>query len=156
MTEASGPVMLHGVAVVVRDAGILLRGRSGAGKSRLAEELVGLARAQGWVGRHVSDDRVQIATRGGRVLLTPHPAIAGLVERRGQGVFAVSHEHAAVLRLVIDLVDRRPGFDGPPRFPEESEKEAAIGGVAVPRLALPAGEPGAARLAIERIAEIGG
>ncbi len=49
---------LHATALIVGDAGVLIRGRSGAGKSRLAEELVEAAQARGWFGRLVADDRV--------------------------------------------------------------------------------------------------
>lgn len=143
---------LHGVALVVRDVGVLIRGRSGAGKSRLAEELASAAQARGWFGRLVADDRVRIMARGGRVLMSPHPAIAGLVERRGEGIFPVDHEAAVVLRLVIDLVDRDRGQDQPPRYPEDEDTVAEIAGHRVPRLAVAIGEEGAALAAIRKIA----
>ena len=73
---------VHGAAVVVREGGVLVRGRSGAGKSHLIEEMAAEARARGWFGRLVADDRVQVAVKGGRLILSPHPAIAGRVERR--------------------------------------------------------------------------
>lgn len=145
----------HGVAVILRDAGVLLRGRSGAGKSRLAEELAAAARARGWFGRLVADDRVRLDVRAGRLLLSPHPAIAGRVERRGQGVYDIAHEGAVVLRLVVDLVDRDRAADAPARFPPEAEKTATIAGVVAPRLALAIGEPGAAQAILERIEENG-
>ena len=148
----TAPASLHGVALVVRDLGVLIRGRSGAGKTRLAEELTSAAQARGWFGRLVADDRVRFLTRGGRVLLSPHPAIAGLVERRGQGVFAVEHEASVVLRLVIDLVDRDPARDKPSRYPGDDEAVAEIDGLRVPRLAVAIGETGLALAAIRKIA----
>ncbi len=157
MTKTHRPALSthHAVAVIVRDAGILVRGRSGAGKSRLAEELAAEARARGWFGRLVADDRVQIVARAGRAILSPHPTIAGQVERRGQGIFVVDHEDAAVLRLVVDLVDRAQGGDDAPRFPDESARSAEIVGVVAPRIALIIGEPGGARLLVEKIAAAG-
>lgn len=150
MSEAPPP-SLHGVALVVRDAGVLIRGRSGAGKTRLAEELAAAAQARGWFSRLVADDRVRFVTRGGRLLLSPHPAIAGMVERHGEGVFPVEHEASAVLRLVIDIVERDRAQDRPPRYPDEEDTSAEIAGLRVPRLALAIGEGGAALAAIRKI-----
>ncbi|MFO1167350.1 MAG: aldolase [Rhodoblastus sp.] len=146
---------IHGVAVAIGGAGVLLRGRSAAGKSRLAEELADAARRRGWFGRLVADDRVQVARRGGRLVLSPHKAIAGQVERRGQGIFAVEHEAAVVLRLVVDLVDRDRPADDPPRMPAASERQASISGVSIPRLTLAIGEPGAAQAVLELIDQLG-
>lgn len=146
---------IHGVAVAVGDAGVLLRGRSAAGKSRLAEELAEEARRRGWFGRLVADDRVRIVAHGDRLVLSPHEAIAGRVERRGQGIFPVEHEAAAVLRLVVDLVDRDRASDHPPRMPGPADKVAIIEGVATPRLALAIGEAGAAQAILELIDEMG-
>ena len=146
---------IHGVALVLGGAGVLLRGRSAAGKSRLAEEAADAARQRGWFGRLVADDRVLVSLCGGRLVLSPHTAIAGQVERRGQGIFDVDHEGAAVLRLVIDLVDRDRASDMPARMPTTAEQTALISGIAIPRLVLAIGEPGAVQAILERIDEIG-
>lgn len=146
---------IHGVAVAIGGAGVLLRGRSAAGKSRLAEELAEAARRRGWFGRLVADDRVRIVAYGNRLVLSPHEAIAGRIERRGQGIFPVDHEAAVVLRLVVDLVDRDRGGDHPPRMPGPTDKVAIIEGVATPRVALAIGEAGAAQAVLELIDQIG-
>ncbi|HMN70716.1 MAG TPA: aldolase [Rhodoblastus sp.] len=146
---------IHGVAVAIGGAGVLLRGRSAAGKSRLAEDLAGEAQRRGWFGRLVADDRVQIVAHGDRLVLSPHAAIAGRVERRGQGVFPVEHEAAVVLRLVVDLVDRDRAADHPARMPAPQDSVVVIEGVMTPRLALAIGEPGAAQAILERIHQIG-
>lgn len=151
----SAPATIHGVAVAVGAAGVLLRGRSAAGKSSLAEELAEAARRRGWFGRLVADDRVQIVAYGNRLVLSPHEAIAGRIERRGQGIFPVDHEAAVVLRLVVDLVDRDRENDHPPRMPGAADKVAIIEGVATPRLALAIGEAGSAQAIIELIDQIG-
>ncbi len=153
--RGAAPATIHGVAVAVGGAGVLLRGRSAAGKSRLAEEVAEQARRRGWFGRLVADDRVRIVAHGNRLVLSPHEAIAGRVERRGQGIFPVDHEAAVVLRLVVDLVDRDRAADHPPRLPGREEAIAVIEGVATPRLALAIGEPGAARAILERVDQIG-
>ncbi|MFO1134148.1 MAG: aldolase [Rhodoblastus sp.] len=158
MNKAEGgaaTATIHGVAVAVGSAGVLLRGRSAAGKSRLAEELAEEARRRGWFGRLVADDRVRIVAHGNRLVLSPHKAIAGRIERRGQGIFPVDHEAAVVLRLVVDLVDRNRESDHPPRMPGSADKIAVIEGVETPRLALAIGEAGAAQAILELINQIG-
>jgi HPr kinase/phosphorylase len=121
--------IVHGSCVVIGEAGILIRGASGAGKSVLARELVEQARVRGRFGRHVSDDRTGLAARHGRLIATPVNTIAGRIEVRGAGILAVAHEPAAVIRLVLDLVE-----DEPPRMPEEQERSIRLCGVMVPRL----------------------
>ena len=122
---------------------------------RLAEELAEGARRRGWFGRLVADDRVQVVACGDRLVLSPHHAIAGRIERRGQGIFEVDHEAAVVLRLVVDLVDRDRALDHPARMPAPEDQVAWIDGVATPRLALAIGEPGAVQAVLERIDQIG-
>ncbi len=151
---ASAPT-IHATAVLLGEAGILIRGRSGAGKSRLAEQLVDAARARGWFGRLVADDRVRIETRGGRLLLSPHPAIAGLVERRGQGIAPVAYEGTAVLRLVIDLVDGNGGAGQPPRHPSADDLSVTLEGVRTPRLSVLVGDEGAPATILRLIAANG-
>ena len=107
MPGQSRPVSLHGAAVAVGEAGVLIRGVSGAGKSSLALALVEAAVARGMFARLVADDRVLLEVLNGRLLARPHPAIAGRVERRGQGIGLVDHEAAVVLRCVLDFLLRR-------------------------------------------------
>lgn len=140
---------IHAVAVLVGGRGVLIRGRSGADKSRLGEQLAGMAQARGWFGRLVADDRVRLAERHGRLVLSPHPAIAGRLERRGQGIFEAPHEPACVLALVVDLVDAAP------RHPDEAELRTQIMGVSAPRLAIAISDLGAARVILDRVGEIG-
>jgi HPr kinase/phosphorylase len=94
---------LHAVALVVGEAGALIRGRPGAGKTALALEAVDRARTGGRFARLVADDRVLLTARGGRLLARPHRLLAGLAEERGFGPAAHPHEPACVLRLLVDL-----------------------------------------------------
>jgi HPr kinase/phosphorylase len=145
---------VHGVALCIGEAGVLVRGRSGAGKSGLAEEIVDAARARGWFGRIVADDRVRLRLQGGRIVLTPHPLIAGQVERRGQGIFEIEHERAVVLRLVVDLVDRGAN-DEPPRYPSDADRIARVHGVPIRRLVTAIGEGAVARAVMAIVGERG-
>jgi HPr kinase/phosphorylase len=124
-------VNVHGSAVVLGATGVLLRGRSGSGKSALALALVDRFRAQGDFAALVADDRALIENCNGRLIVRPHPAIAGMIEARGLGLVRVPHEKACQLHAVVDI-----GVAGetPPRFPEEKEKCAELASVVLPRL----------------------
>ena len=120
---------VHATCVVVGEAGVLIRGPSGSGKSRLARELLAAAEAAGRFARLVSDDRTEIATRNGRLVARSVAAIEGRIEVRGVGIVARPFEGAAVVRLVVDCEDV-PGE----RHPEEAEAAAEVEGVRLPRL----------------------
>lgn len=116
-----GAADIHGVALVLGEDGLLIRGPAGAGKTSLALELIARARAQGVFGRLVADDRVLLRARGGRLIASPHPAIAGRFEMRGIGIVAAPHLPEAVIRLVVDLDPSAP------RMPEETREETLAG-----------------------------
>jgi HPr kinase/phosphorylase len=119
---------VHATALVLGEAGILVRGPSGAGKTSLALALIARARGEGRFARLVADDRVGLRVRGGRILLLAPARIAGLAECRGAGIRRLPHLDAAVLRLVVDL-----DADAP-RFPEPEARAVIVQGVDVPRL----------------------
>lgn len=123
---------VHATALLLGSTGVLLRGRSGAGKTRLALALVAAETAAGGFARLVADDRVVLAVAHGRLVARPPAALAGLAERRGEGVLAVAHEPAAVLGFVVDLVP-----DAPERVPAAAAGRVEIDGVGLPRLVLP-------------------
>jgi HPr kinase/phosphorylase len=130
---------IHASAVLLGEAAVLLRGPSGAGKTTLALALLAEARRRGLFARFVADDRVVLRPAGGRLLVAPHPAIAGRVERRFAGIHAIDSENVAVARLVVDLVPADAPL--PPRLPQQTT--VMVAGIALPHLALPAGLAGA-------------
>ncbi len=136
---------LHASAVAIGEAGILIRGASGAGKSSLALALIGLARAQGRFARLVADDRTAIAPSAGRLVARPVPPLAGLIERRGLGLTPEPHLSAVVIRLVVDC-----GAE-PQRMPEPEELVETLAGIALPRLQVP-GRAGDERLVLAALA----
>jgi len=122
---------VHASAVVVGEAGILIRGRSGRGKSALALALIELARERGLFGRLIGDDRVLIETCGGRALLSGAPEVSSLIERHGYGLESQPFEKTAVARLVIDLLDNG---EKAARMPEIADEAATLGGIRLRRL----------------------
>ena len=122
---------IHASAVVVAEAGIVIRGRSGRGKSALALALISVASERGFFARLVGDDRITMRRRNDRVLINGAPAVQGLVEHRGFGLMKIDFEPRAVARFVIDLLDEGEIVA---RMPEAREESAALLGVRLPRL----------------------
>ncbi len=127
---------IHASVVVIGEAGVLIRGDSGAGKSSLARRLIETAQARGLFARLVGDDRIVLAAAGGRLVARPHPAIPGQIEARGRGILTMAHEPAAPIRCVIDLVRPPPGCGELTRLPDPGQLVCEVESVMLPRLAL--------------------
>lgn len=139
MSAVTSPVpseTVHATCLVLGEAGILIRGAAGAGKSSLALELLDHADAAGRHARLVGDDRVRLSRHHGRVVARPNPALCRLIEIRGLGVRRLAQAaQAAVVRLVVDLVVETP------RLPERGAEDAAILGVRLTRVVLERRQP---------------
>lgn len=82
---------VHATCVAIGEAGALLLGPSGSGKSDLALRLIdGGARL-------VADDQVALDVDGGRLVASAPPHLPALLEVRGAGL--VPMERAAAVRL---------------------------------------------------------
>ncbi len=128
--EMPGELSLHGTAVAIGDAGVLLRGASGSGKTSLALALMERARVRGRFAALVADDRVRVASRHGRLVASAPAPIAGLVEMRGGGLVRWPYLQRVVLRLIVDIDPAAP------RYPEASRRVIMLHGVSMPRLVL--------------------
>ncbi len=126
---AIGPTTVHATTVAIGEAGILIRGASGAGKSVLALALIDQARLAGQFARLVADDRSRLTAQGGRLLARPVAPLEGLIERRGLGLTPEPHQPAVVLRLIVDLAGAEPA-----RMPEPEDLVETLAGVDLPRL----------------------
>ncbi len=123
---------VHASVALVGEHGVLIRGASGSGKSALLLALMSM-----YAGHHtlVADDRVALAAHHGRLVASVPPALAGLIEVRGQGILKRPHVSPVVIDLVVDL---KPAAEAP-RMPEADDR-VAIAGIPLPRLVLPAGQ----------------
>ncbi|GGC52140.1 HPr kinase/phosphorylase [Chelatococcus reniformis] len=120
---------VHAGCVLVGEAGVLIRGDSGTGKSQLGLRLMAAARGRGLFASLVADDRTRLAVNGGRLIARPVPAIAGRCEIRGVGIVGLVNEGAAVVRLVVDC-----SHEQPERLPAAASRSAAIEGIVIDRL----------------------
>jgi len=118
---------VHASAVRVGDRGVLIRGKSGAGKSSLLLALLSAREANAIL---IADDRVHLAAASGRVLASAPAAIAGQMEIRGVGIVEKPHVSPAAIDLVVDLLPLAEC----PRLPEGDEARAVLAGIAVPRI----------------------
>lgn len=122
---------IHGTAIVLGGAGLLLRGPSGSGKSLLALALLDRWASRGLDAALVADDRVDLVVGPeGLTMAAPAP-IAGLIELRGRGIISRSHRSPAPLHLLIDLVPELV------RMPESHAFTAELLGLAVARAPVP-------------------
>ncbi len=116
---------LHASAILHGYRGILIRGASGSGKSRLAWQLL----QDMPFARLIGDDRLVVQPIHGRLLMRPAPALQGLIEIRGLGIRRVPFEPVAVASLVVDLA----AADAQ-RLPEPETALATVEGVRLARL----------------------
>ena len=123
----------HATAILWGARAVLLRGASGAGKSRLALELLAEARRLGVHAALIGDDRLVLEAASGRLVARAVAPLAGRIEARGLGILAISHEPAGVVGLVVDLVR-----ECPERLPDRDAGDLAteIADIRLPRLPL--------------------
>jgi HPr kinase/phosphorylase len=138
-------MLLHASSVAHGGEAVLLLGPSGAGKSDLVLRLI----REGW--RLVADDQVALRSEDGAVLAAPPPALHGMLEVRGLGLFSGLEVQApAPLRLVAQLAPRA----AIPRLPEP--RRWADAGIALPAIQLDPFEASAtAKLALALEAALG-
>jgi HPr kinase/phosphorylase len=136
---------IHASAILVGARALLIRGEAGSGKSSLVFALVEAAQAARITfARLVADDRALVEAAHGRLLARPVPELAGLLEIRGLGIRRVPFEPVAVVSHVVDLAVADAA-----RLPDETERQATICGIILPRLVV---APTADSVAIVRAA----
>jgi serine kinase of HPr protein (carbohydrate metabolism regulator) len=111
-------INIHASCIVLADAGrpfaapenagILLLGESGKGKSDLALRLIERG------ARLVADDRVEIFTRDNTLFARAPKSLAGLIEARGLGIVALPFATEARVALAVEMIEE--GYV--PRMPQ--------------------------------------
>lgn len=126
--------LLHSATcVALGDRALLIEGAPGSGKSMLALTLIDRGAVL------IGDDGVTLEKRGDRLIASPPPNIAGLLEVRNLGLlqFPVASDIPVALVLRIDREA--------PRFIEEAER-VELGGVDLPLVRV---WPGGSELALK-------
>ena len=116
-----------------RDAGILMLGESGAGKSDMALRLIALG------AKLVADDRTELFVEKGKLFGRAPKSIAGLLEIRGVGILKIPGAKKARIVLAINLVDEKSVPRLPPRKYYNPSMPGLPKSVPIPLLALSAG-----------------
>jgi hypothetical protein len=88
---------VHATCVAIGGRGVLIRGRSGSGKSDLALRLIDRG------ARLVSDDYTILSTINGRIEARPPETIAGKLEVRGVGIVEMEAEADVPICLIAEL-----------------------------------------------------
>jgi HPr kinase/phosphorylase len=100
-------LIVHATCVAIAGRGVLLVGTPGSGKSSLALRLIdapGRATGQDMMEAIlVADDQTQIAKDGDRLIATPPPPLAGMLEVRGLGIVNCRYLASCELALAVRL-----------------------------------------------------
>jgi HPr kinase/phosphorylase len=126
---------IHATALIIGECGLLLRGKSGAGKSSFALKLIDAAQLRGQFASLVGDDRVRLFATHDRIIAKPHHIIEGVIEMRGLGIVPISHEKACIIKLVIDIDEVLE------RIPAPQDQFIAILGIKLYRISVWCNDP---------------
>lgn len=130
-TDADNQQLMHATAVAIAGKGLMICGKSGAGKSDLALRLIDRGAIL------ISDDYVDIRRTEDRLLLYPPASLAGKLEVRSLGIVERDYISGIALDLIVDLKEN------PDRFPLD-EQTMILLGITVPVCTLDAMESSAA------------
>lgn len=131
MTPEEQKSGLHATTVQIRGRGVMVMGKSGAGKTETALTLIERAVTRGEEALLVSDDRTLLHVDGSKLIASVPDSLAGGVEIRGAGLFTVAYVKQTPLDLVVILVSREEAE----RYP--SGENWQFEGIEIPRLLLP-------------------
>lgn len=131
MTPEEQKSGLHATTVQIRGRGVMLMGKSGAGKTETALTLIERAVTRGEEALLVSDDRTLLHVDGSKLIASVPDSLAGGVEIRGAGLFTVAYVKQTPIDLVVILVSREEAE----RYP--SGENWQFEGIEIPRLLLP-------------------
>ncbi len=89
--------MLHATTVAIGDAGVMIIGPAGSGKSGLALQLMALG------ARLVADDQTCLVATDAAVVASAPPTLRGMIEARFVGILEAPVRDSVAVRLVVDM-----------------------------------------------------
>lgn len=113
-------------AIAIEGRAVMVEGPPGSGKSSLALALIDRGAML------IGDDGISLSRDGNRIIVSPPPNIAGMLEIRGVGIVELPATQAP-LALILSLEQQAP------RYPDELACRDILG-VAVPVLPLRCGD----------------
>lgn len=146
--------LIHGTCLAVGDAGVLLVGKPGSGKSDLALRLID-GQGSGLSGairgaRLVADDQVVVRRDGEALFASAPPALRGKLEVRGLGIVDVPSGDHVPLRLAVRLTP----VAEIERLPDLARARMEMLGLAIPLVLIDPGTasaPARIRAALEHL-----
>lgn len=127
----------HACAILLGSLGVLVRGPSGSGKSRLCHLLIERFHQTDQFAQWICDDRVILEPFGQKTIAKCPKNIAGLAELRFGGVEPVLCHSKGVLDLVVDLV----GCEALERMPEPKTISFGSDAAPIPFISVPFDNP---------------
>lgn len=101
--------IIHATLVSLQNKGILLKGKSGSGKSDLALRLI---ENKGAI--LVADDMVELNIDNNRLIGKSPQNLAGLLEVRGIGIVCYPYKKESTIDLIVDLQNTRENIERMP------------------------------------------
>ena len=110
--------VIHATLIRINGKGVLLKGKSGSGKSDLALRLLENKKAE-----LVADDAVEISLQSGHIIGQAPQNLAGLLEVRGVGIVSYPYIEKSYIDMVVEL---KSSIDEIERMPL-MQKEVILG-----------------------------
>ncbi len=122
----------HATCVDFNGKGVLIIGKSGAGKSDLALRLIKNNQHSSCLVTLVSDDQVCLTGLNHRLIASPPKPLEGLLEVRGVGLCHFEFLASSPIYLLVKL-DKNKTIE---RLPDFSQQQDAIAGISIPYIVL--------------------
>jgi HPr kinase/phosphorylase len=131
---------IHATAIAIDGRGVLMRGPSGSGKSRLACDMLFHASESGREACLIGDDRIALRREGNAVIARGHPHIHGQIEVRGHGIMVLRATERAKIDWIVEISGNGE------RLPDRADAETLLLDVRIPTLMVSSGTVSATAL----------